>query len=102
MATVTMTAPVATYSAARPLVSSPLAASAQASRPLPKRNLSFAPAFPTSKPLRPFASIANATTPSLSSRSNGAKKPTKMIEPPKNFRGEFVLNLTPAELSRQD
>ncbi|KAJ3482062.1 hypothetical protein NLI96_g7225 [Meripilus lineatus] len=93
-----------TYTTARPVVSSPLASNASA-RPIPKRNISYAPAFPTSRPLRPFASIANATIPSLPLRSSKAasgKKPIKIIEPPKGFRGEFVLNLTQAELRRED
>ncbi|KAI0670142.1 hypothetical protein C8Q78DRAFT_1080037 [Trametes maxima] len=78
--------------ASRPRVSSPLAASAQP-RPVPSRQHSF----PTSRPLRPFPSIAASSTPQKS-----ARKPVKLIEPPANFKGAFVLNLTQAELSRQD
>ncbi|KAI0271555.1 hypothetical protein BC834DRAFT_817962 [Gloeopeniophorella convolvens] len=87
-------------STSRPLVSSPLASplasptapTRQPSRPLPTRK----PSFPTSRPLRPFASIAPAAP-------GTGKKPVKIIEPPKNFSGGcFVLNLTQAELSRQD
>ena len=74
--------------ATRPRVSSPLAASAQP-RPLPARTHSF----PTSRPLRPFPSLA--VKPSQ-------RKPVKIIEPPANFKGAFVLNLTQAELRRQD
>ncbi|KAH8100523.1 hypothetical protein BXZ70DRAFT_155443 [Cristinia sonorae] len=84
----------------KPAISSPLAASNPAQRPLHQRTNSSSPAFPTSRPLRPFPSI-NTNFPSK--RSNGAPaKPVKIIEPPKNFRGEWVLNLTQAELSRQD
>ena len=93
-----------TYATARPVVSSPLASNAP-SRPAAKRNISYAPAFPTARPLRPFASIANATIPTLPLRSGktaSGKKPVKIIEPPKNFRSEFILNLTQAELRRED
>ena len=76
--------------ATRPRVSSPLAASAQP-RPLPARTHSF----PTSRPLRPFPSLAVKP-------SAPARKPVKIIEPPANFKGAFVLNLTQAELRRQD
>ncbi|KAI0735424.1 hypothetical protein C8Q76DRAFT_791977 [Earliella scabrosa] len=74
----------------RPRVSSPLAASAQP-RPAPGRTHSF----PTSRPLRPFPSLSIAP-------ASSARKPVKIIEPPANFKGAFVLNLTQAELSRQD
>ena len=63
--------------------------------------------FPTSRPIRPFPSIANSlarpATPG-SKGSNGApgRKPTKLIQPPANFKSEFVLDLTQAELGRQD
>ncbi|KAI0336067.1 hypothetical protein GY45DRAFT_1316112 [Cubamyces sp. BRFM 1775] len=77
--------------ASRPRVSSPLAASAQ-SRPVSSRTHSF----PTSRPLRPFPSLAVNTSKASS------RKPVKIIEPPANFKGAFVLNLTQAELSRQD
>ena len=76
--------------ASRPRVSSPLAASAQ-----PRAPAARAHSFPTSRPLRPFPSLA---VPS----SKPARKPVKIIEPPANFKGAFVLNLTQAELSRQD
>ncbi|KAH7104114.1 hypothetical protein BKA62DRAFT_586645, partial [Auriculariales sp. MPI-PUGE-AT-0066] len=83
-------------------------------RPQPKRNVSF----PTSRPLRPFASIANTTfkpEPSLSKTGPGAntaqsfstpakpkpKNAVKLIEPPKNMP-VFTLNLTQAEFSRRD
>ncbi|KAI0374413.1 hypothetical protein BV20DRAFT_961573 [Pilatotrama ljubarskyi] len=78
--------------ATRPRVSSPLAAAVQ-----PRPPSSRPHAFPTSRPLRPFPSIAGSTSTKSSSR-----KPVKMIEPPANFKGAFVLNLTQAELSRQD
>ena len=94
--------------ASRPAVSSPLAGPASvdgvrahAARPQPKRNLSITPVhFPTSRPLRPFASVAGALAPL--SPTAAQRKPTKIIEPPKNFKSEFVLNLTQAELGRQD
>ncbi|KAI0076241.1 hypothetical protein K474DRAFT_1598329, partial [Panus rudis PR-1116 ss-1] len=85
----------------KPTVSSPLASTAPPTRIVPKRQLSNAPAFPTSRPLRPFPSI-NTSIKGISSSGSAPKKPTKIIEPPKNFRGQFVLNLTQAELSRQD
>ncbi|KAH9853152.1 hypothetical protein C2E23DRAFT_885130 [Lenzites betulinus] len=79
------------FNPARPRVSSPLAAAAQP-RALPARTHH---AFPTSRPLRPF--------PSTAVKAHAApRKPVKIIEPPANFKGAFVLNLTQAELSRQD
>ncbi|KII93647.1 hypothetical protein PLICRDRAFT_35879 [Plicaturopsis crispa FD-325 SS-3] len=84
-----------------PSVSSPLASSpaVPSSRTAPKRNSPF----PSSRPLRPFASISNAfATPNSSSKKPTNGKAVKMIEPPKNHRGTFVLNLTQAEFSRQD
>lgn len=75
----------------RPPVSSPLASqthpSAPAARMMPQRTY----AFPTSRALRPFPSIA--PTP--------GRKPVKMIQPPANQRETFELNLTQAEFSRQ-
>lgn len=66
-------------------------------RPQPKRSLSITPvSFPTSRPLRPFPSMAQPRSPV------SPRKTTKIIEPPKNFKSEFVLNLTQAEFSRQD
>ncbi|KIP11499.1 hypothetical protein PHLGIDRAFT_10704 [Phlebiopsis gigantea 11061_1 CR5-6] len=99
--------PPATTLASRPSVSSPLARQSvfdgsqpAATRPQPKRNLSLAPlSLPKSRPLRPFASIAGSLSP-LSPSSQ--RKPVKIIEPPKNFKSEFFLNLTPTELARQD
>ncbi|THH06439.1 hypothetical protein EW146_g9608 [Bondarzewia mesenterica] len=84
-----------------PAISSPLASSPSSSPtnglPRPKRT-SY---FPTSRPLRPFPSIAQSLAPS--GNRPGAKKPIKLIEPPKNYFGNtVVLNLTQAELSRQD
>ncbi|ETW87525.1 hypothetical protein HETIRDRAFT_431844 [Heterobasidion irregulare TC 32-1] len=85
-----------------PTISSPLASpsSPTNSRPLPKR----ASLFPTSRPLRPFPSISQSFTPAGSRASRpDAKKSVKLIEPPKNFSGgTFVLNLTQAELRRDD
>ncbi|KAI0047977.1 hypothetical protein FA95DRAFT_1558511 [Auriscalpium vulgare] len=97
----------------RPLVSSPLASSSlapsradrQARAPPPHPRV----AFPASRPLRPFASIANAFTPAqqpaahkAAGKPAGAKKGVKLIQPSKNYSGTFVLNLTQAELGRQD
>jgi hypothetical protein len=77
----------------RPSVSSPLAASPAFGRPtrgVPSGRPSLS--FPTSRPLRPFPSINTSVS----------SKPTKIIVPSKNFKSEFVLNLTQAEFSRQD
>ncbi|PCH33413.1 hypothetical protein WOLCODRAFT_135124 [Wolfiporia cocos MD-104 SS10] len=102
MATMTMSAGPSTLSAtaARPYVSSPLASNGTSRRP---RNLPNAPSFPTSRPLRPFPSIANslAGSPSRTGSAVG-KKAVKIIEPPAAFKNAFVLNLTQAEFSRQD
>ncbi|KAI0296626.1 hypothetical protein BC826DRAFT_899336, partial [Russula brevipes] len=83
-----------------PLVSSPLASptspTRQPARPLAIRK----PSFPASRPLRPFPSIS---TIGVSGTRGATKKAVKIIEPPKNYSGGcFVLNLTQAELSRQD
>jgi hypothetical protein len=95
LATVTISVLQTQYSHSRPAVSSPLASPASSSssaRPHPKRMGSF----PPSHPLRPFPSISHRH-PSL----EGPKKSTKLIEPPKNHKQTFVLNLTQAELGRQ-
>ncbi|KAH9921979.1 uncharacterized protein BXZ73DRAFT_51501 [Epithele typhae] len=81
------TPPAAT---SRPRISSPLAASTHA-HPNALRTHSF----PTSRPLRPFPSLAVSPT-------SAQRKPVKIIEPPANFKSAFVLNLTQAELSRQE
>ncbi|KAJ7102257.1 hypothetical protein B0H15DRAFT_320850 [Mycena belliarum] len=74
--------------ASRPSISSPLAGQGHsAARITPPRAF----AFPTSRGLRPFPSIAPAP----------GKKPVKMIQPPANQPGSFHLNLTQAEFSRQ-
>ncbi|KAH7914488.1 hypothetical protein BJ138DRAFT_1079419 [Hygrophoropsis aurantiaca] len=86
-----------------PYISSPLAATsshnsmAGPSRGLPKRN----PSFPPSRPLRPFASISQSMT-KQSGMGSSSKKPVKLIEPPKNFKTTFILDLTQGEFSRQD
>ncbi|KIY69673.1 hypothetical protein CYLTODRAFT_372312 [Cylindrobasidium torrendii FP15055 ss-10] len=94
---------MASMTLARPSVSSPLAdmssMQGQAKRIVPRRNTSFPPGgaaarFPSSRPLRPFPTISSANQP--------GKKPVKMIQPPANQRCSFVLDLTQAELSRQD
>ena len=77
-------------SVSRPRVSSPLAAAVQ-----PRPQAARTHSFPTSRPLRPFPSIALST-------KTPARKPVKIIEPPANFKSAFVLNLTQAELSRQE
>ncbi|KAF9557874.1 hypothetical protein CPC08DRAFT_710082 [Agrocybe pediades] len=90
----------------RPAVSSPLAGSSQSNIPsakriVPQRNTSF----PSSRALRPFPTISHLIQPaSLSSAksSPSAPKRVKLIEPPKTFKSEFVLDLTQAEFSRQD
>ncbi|KAJ7785975.1 hypothetical protein B0H16DRAFT_12404 [Mycena metata] len=86
---------MATMSASRPAVSSPLAgpsstSSSASTRMTPQRTFSF----PTSRALRPFPTISSAA-------AAPPKKPVKMIQPPANQRGTFVLNLTQAEFSRQ-
>ncbi|RXW20626.1 hypothetical protein EST38_g5231 [Candolleomyces aberdarensis] len=97
MATISMTM-------TRPLVSSPLADSSSAAkapmqRPtLAKRNSAFA----TSRALRPFPTIAHALQPSKSTNTASKSKPIKLIEPPKNYKMSFVLDLTQAEFSRQE
>ncbi|KAJ7893471.1 hypothetical protein B0H14DRAFT_3427535 [Mycena olivaceomarginata] len=58
------------------------------------RLLARAHSFPRSSALRPFPSVVSA--------SGAGKKPVKMIQPPVNQRGWFVLNLTQAELGRQE
>ncbi|TFK57462.1 hypothetical protein OE88DRAFT_1730827 [Heliocybe sulcata] len=87
---------------AAPSTSSPLARSSPVpispfQRPTPTRNVSFA----RSRPLRPFASVANSL-PQAQPGQKGSKGAPKLIEPPKKFSGTFSLNLTQAELSRQD
>ncbi|KAF8203256.1 hypothetical protein BJ912DRAFT_349904 [Pholiota molesta] len=90
-----------TMAISRPTVSSPLAGSTQGVpqtiRPVAKRG----PSFPSSRALRPFPTIAHVLNPMSSKASPGAK-PVKLIQPPKNFKAEFVLDLTQAEFSRQD
>ncbi|KAF5337362.1 hypothetical protein D9611_003179 [Ephemerocybe angulata] len=102
-----LTPPAATMSVtmSRPLVSSPLADSPSTGRaPMPR------PAFPmrksgqfaTSRALRPFPTISTALQPSKSANLASKSKPIKLIEPPKNFKMSFVLDLTQAELRRQE
>ncbi|KAJ3568970.1 hypothetical protein NP233_g5362 [Leucocoprinus birnbaumii] len=83
----------------RPVVSSPLAGNSSSAhtqtagqRILPRRN----PSFPSSRALRPFPSIAQSLQPS------NTKKAVKIIEAPKNQKSMFMLDLTQAELSRQE
>ncbi|KAG1783691.1 hypothetical protein EV702DRAFT_1054973 [Suillus placidus] len=78
-------------------VSSPLAASSLNAPPSgSSRALPMRPSFPHSRPLRPFVSISQGAS------SRSSKKPVKFIEPPKNSKTVFVLDLTQGELSRQD
>jgi len=57
------------------------------------------PPFMASRALRPFPSISTALQPSKSASS---PKAVKLIQPPKNFNMTFVLDLSQAELSRQE
>ncbi|KIJ68644.1 hypothetical protein HYDPIDRAFT_24902 [Hydnomerulius pinastri MD-312] len=96
MAALTMTSMRSQLGTASPYVSSPLAGSthssvAAPSRSIPKRSSSFG----QSRPLRPFASISQ-------NAMSSSKKPVKLIEPPKNFKTTFILDLTQGEFSRQD
>ncbi|VDB99284.1 unnamed protein product [Peniophora sp. CBMAI 1063] len=63
-------------------------------RPQPQRKQSF----PVSRPLRPFASISNATSPTTGS---GKPKPVKLIAPSSKPM-QFILNLTQDEFCRRD
>ncbi|EAU93452.1 hypothetical protein CC1G_04431 [Coprinopsis cinerea okayama7 len=98
----TVTSPM---SFSRPRVSSPLAESFSSGnmkpqsipRPQPARQHG---AFMPSRALRPFPTISHALQPSKS--SNLGNKPVKLIEPPKNCKMTFVLDLTQAELGRQE
>lgn len=90
---------LATMTMSRPINSSPLADSSNSGRTttpriIPQRNASF----PSSRALRPFPTISHALQPNSSSK----KPPVKIIEPPKNHKGTFLLNLTQAEFSRQE
>ncbi|PPQ90450.1 hypothetical protein CVT25_014968 [Psilocybe cyanescens] len=93
-----------TMTMTRPAVSSPLASSSQPGLPAekrmaPKRN----PSFPSSRALRPFPTISHLMQPSLTAKSSTkVPKTIKLIEPPKNYKATFVLDLTQAEFSRQD
>ncbi|KAI0034934.1 hypothetical protein K488DRAFT_28329, partial [Vararia minispora EC-137] len=90
------TSPLADASSARPVQRG---AATATSFPRPAQRQSQRASFPTSRPLRPFASISHITT---SSDKGKASKPVKLIEPPANHRAQFTLNLTQAELGRQD
>ncbi|KAG6845649.1 hypothetical protein H0H87_005856 [Tephrocybe sp. NHM501043] len=90
---------MATMAMPRPHISSPLANASHnhpavgTQRIIPQR----APSFPTSRALRPFPSVSHALRP-----TPGKKPPVKIIEPPQNYKGTFLLDLTQAEFSRQD
>ncbi|PFH46995.1 hypothetical protein AMATHDRAFT_153265, partial [Amanita thiersii Skay4041] len=87
----------------RPMISSPLAAAAadasRASRATPLVTPQRPTHFQSSRALRPFPSIAHVLK---QSNAKSAQSSVKLIEPPKNQKGTFLLDLTPAELSRQD
>ncbi|KAF8140035.1 hypothetical protein EV363DRAFT_1311479 [Boletus edulis] len=92
MASLTVSSIHSPLGAASQYVPSPLAGPSHnpvsaPQRPLPRRS----PHFPSSRPIRPFASIQNMSM-----------KPVKLIEPPQNFKTTFILDLTQGELSRQD
>ncbi|KAJ7369003.1 hypothetical protein DFH08DRAFT_675824 [Mycena albidolilacea] len=78
----------------RPSVSSPLANPTQTPGATAPTTPQRAYSFPRSSALRPFPSVVSA--------SGAGKKPVKMIQPPANQRGWFVLNLTQGELGRQE
>jgi hypothetical protein len=87
----------------RPAISSPLATSSRGigtatQRVIPRRNASF----PTSRALRPFPTISRSFQKSDDTSTPLNKKTVKLIEPPKDVKGTFLLDLTQAELSRQD
>ncbi|CAA7264726.1 unnamed protein product [Cyclocybe aegerita] len=91
-----------TMTVTRPVVSSPLADSTQGNIPavkrvVAKRNPSFAP----SRALRPFPGIAHLGLHPTKANAPGGQRSVKLIEPPKNFKATFVLDLTQAEFSRQ-
>ncbi|KAJ1309664.1 hypothetical protein OPQ81_006430 [Rhizoctonia solani] len=84
----------------QPSVSSPLSAFTRHESVLPgavaQHQPRRGPAFPTSRPLRPFASM------NTSVMANGKPKPTvKMIEPKDTGRQFFVLGLSQSELARR-
>ncbi|CUA68205.1 hypothetical protein RSOLAG22IIIB_03444 [Rhizoctonia solani] len=84
----------------QPSVSSPLSALARHETVLPgavgQHQPRRGPAFPASRPLRPFASM------NTSVMANGKPKPTvKMIEPKDTGRQFFVLGLSQSELARR-
>ncbi|EGO04111.1 hypothetical protein SERLA73DRAFT_69892 [Serpula lacrymans var. lacrymans S7.3] len=61
----------------------------------------FRPGSYVSSPLAPSArNPINAQSRPL--KSSVSAKPVKLIEPPKNFKTTFVLNLTQEEFSRHD
>ncbi|KAI6159630.1 hypothetical protein EDD17DRAFT_1611673 [Pisolithus thermaeus] len=92
MAALTMTSMRRPFGTTSPYVSSPLAGSSHTSSASPGAVSKLASNFPQSRPLRPFASLSQ----------NTSKRPVKIIEPPKNFKTTFILDLTQGEFSRQD
>ncbi|QRV86593.1 peptide methionine sulfoxide reductase [Ceratobasidium sp. AG-Ba] len=81
----------------QPSVSSPLSSAfAHRDAPMPASQPRRGPAFPSSRPLRPFASI------NTSVMANGKPKPgVKLIEPKDTGRQFFVLGLSQSELARR-
>ncbi|KAF8740679.1 hypothetical protein AX14_007810 [Amanita brunnescens Koide BX004] len=96
---------MAAVTLSRPMISSPLAAAPESSRTTrssptaaQRRNSHF----PASRALRPFASISQVLQQPKTISPQNQKPAVKLIEPPKNHKATFLLNLTQAELSRQD
>ncbi|KAG9126417.1 hypothetical protein FRC07_003521 [Ceratobasidium sp. 392] len=81
----------------QPVVSSPLSSAfARRDVPMGANQPRRGPAFPSSRPLRPFASI---NSPMM---ANGKPKPgVKLIEPKDTGRQFFVLGLSQSELARR-
>lgn len=80
-----------------PHTSSPLAGSPQGHSPSFRPSPARKPAHLKSRSIRPLP-FSLQTVPTV---SKDGRRPIKFIEPPKNQRCTFVLNLTQAEFSRQ-
>ncbi|KAF8640682.1 hypothetical protein AX17_000338 [Amanita inopinata Kibby_2008] len=91
---------MAAITMSRPIISSPLAESSRTSRATPLATPRRGTQFPSSRALRPFPSISHVFQQPKASQAQ--KPPVKIIEPPKNHKATFLLNLTQAELGRQD
>ncbi|KAM6497938.1 hypothetical protein JOM56_005886 [Amanita muscaria] len=101
---------MATVKMSRPPISSPLAVASDSPAHNPRSASASSvgqrrPAhFPTSRALRPFATISHVIQQpkSRTSTPQEQKRPqVKLIEAPSNQRMTFLLNLTQAELGRQ-